>query len=55
MKRGTRVEDKEFVVLTELFMIQLITLDSIEAQGEARTQRKKEVSRSITPNTSTIT
>ncbi|KAF3628184.1 putative LRR repeats and ubiquitin-like domain-containing protein-like [Capsicum annuum] len=43
VKRGTRVEDREFVLLTELFMIQLLTLDSIEAEGEARTQRRKEV------------
>ncbi|PHU13683.1 hypothetical protein BC332_14888 [Capsicum chinense] len=43
LKRGTRVEDREFVLLTELFMIQLLTLDSIEAEGEARTQRRKEV------------
>lgn len=47
MKRGTRVEDREFVLLTELFMIQLLTLDSIEAEGEARTQRRKEVSKYI--------
>lgn len=45
VQRGTKVEDKEFVVLTELFMIQLLTLDGIEAEGEARTQRRKEVSR----------
>lgn len=45
VKRGTRVEDREFVVLTELFMIQLLTLDSIEAEGEARTQRRKEAHR----------
>ncbi|KAF3661750.1 putative LRR repeats and ubiquitin-like domain-containing protein-like [Capsicum annuum] len=45
VKRGTRVEDREFVVLTELFMIQLLRLDSIEAEGEARTQRRKEVIR----------
>lgn len=45
VQRGTRVEDREFVVLTELFMIQLLTLDSIEAEGEARTQRRKEVHR----------
>ncbi|PHT77984.1 hypothetical protein T459_16036 [Capsicum annuum] len=47
VKRGTRVEDREFVLLTELFMIQLLTLDSIEAEGEARTQRRKEVSKYI--------
>ncbi|XP_004240412.1 BAG family molecular chaperone regulator 4 [Solanum lycopersicum] len=45
VQRGTKVEDKEFVVLTELFMIQLLTLDGIEAEGEARTQRRKEVHR----------
>ncbi|MCD7468979.1 hypothetical protein HAX54_007548 [Datura stramonium] len=45
VQRGTKVEDREFVVLTELLMIQLLTLDSIEADGEARTQRRKEVHR----------
>ncbi|XP_059297714.1 BAG family molecular chaperone regulator 4-like [Lycium ferocissimum] len=45
VKRGTRVEDRDFVGLTELLMIQLLTLDSIEAEGEARAQRKKEVHR----------
>lgn len=44
MQRGTKVEDKEFVVLTESFMIQLLKLDSIEADGEARAERRKEVS-----------
>ncbi|XP_059297716.1 LRR repeats and ubiquitin-like domain-containing protein At2g30105 isoform X2 [Lycium ferocissimum] len=45
LQRGTTVEDREFVILTELFMVQLLKLDSIEAEeGEARTQRKKEVS-----------
>ncbi|XP_009760477.1 BAG family molecular chaperone regulator 4-like [Nicotiana tabacum] len=45
MQRGTKVEDREFVVLTELFMIQLLKLDSIEADGEARAERRKEVHR----------
>ncbi|XP_016488825.2 BAG family molecular chaperone regulator 4-like [Nicotiana tabacum] len=43
--KGMKVEDMEFVVLSELFMIQLLTLDSIESDGEARTQRKEEVHR----------
>ncbi|CAN4101859.1 unnamed protein product [Withania somnifera] len=45
MQRGTRVEDREVIAVTELFMVQLLTLDSIEAEGEARTQRRKEVHR----------
>ncbi|KAG8054876.1 hypothetical protein GUJ93_ZPchr0001g29477 [Zizania palustris] len=40
---GRKVEDKEFVVLTELLMTQLLKLDSIKAEGEARAQRKAEV------------
>ena len=40
---GRKVEDKEFVVLTELLMMQLLKLDGIEAEGEARAQRKAEV------------
>ncbi|XP_062225046.1 BAG family molecular chaperone regulator 4-like [Phragmites australis] len=42
---GRKVEDKEFVVLTELLMMQLLKLDGIEAEGEARAQRKAEVHR----------
>ena len=41
---GTTVEDREFVVLTELLMRQLLKLDSIEAEGEAKVQRRAEVS-----------
>ncbi|URE38370.1 BAG domain, partial [Musa troglodytarum] len=40
---GTKAADKEFVVLTELLMVQLLKLDSIEAEGEAKIQRKFEV------------
>lgn len=36
--------DKEFVVLTELLMVQLLQLDTIEADGEAKVQRRIEVS-----------
>ncbi|XP_077216148.1 BAG family molecular chaperone regulator 4-like [Tasmannia lanceolata] len=43
--RGTKVEVKEFVVLTELLMIQLLKLDSIKAEGEAKVQRRIEVRR----------
>ncbi|KAK4582350.1 hypothetical protein RGQ29_025510 [Quercus rubra] len=39
---GTKVEEKEFVVLTELLMRQLLKLDGIEAEGEAKMQRKAE-------------
>ena len=40
---GTEVSDKEFVVSTELLMRQLLKLDGIEAEGEAKLQRKAEV------------
>jgi hypothetical protein len=40
---GRKLEDKEFLVLTELLMMQLLKLDGIEAEGEARVQRKAEV------------
>ncbi|XAR55799.1 hypothetical protein NMG60_11036003 [Bertholletia excelsa] len=42
---GTMVEEKEFIVLTELLMRQLLKLDSIEAEGEGKVQRKLEVHR----------
>lgn len=40
---GTRVSDKEFSTCTELLMRQLLKLDSIQAEGEAKLQRKAEV------------
>jgi hypothetical protein len=40
---GTKVADKEIVVLTELLMVELLNLDSIEADGEAKVQRRVEV------------
>ncbi|KAJ0983890.1 hypothetical protein J5N97_002246 [Dioscorea zingiberensis] len=42
---GKKVEEKEFLVLTELLMVQLLKLDGIEAEGEAKVQRKVEVRR----------
>ncbi|KAK9699175.1 hypothetical protein RND81_08G157400 [Saponaria officinalis] len=42
---GTRVNEKEFIILTELLMVQLLKLDSIEAEGEAKALRKSEVRR----------
>ncbi|KAL2330700.1 hypothetical protein Fmac_018281 [Flemingia macrophylla] len=42
---GTRVADKEFLTSTELLMRQLLKLDGIEAEGEAKLQRKAEVRR----------
>lgn len=39
----TKVAEKEFVVSTELLMRQLLKLDGIEAEGEAKMQRKAEV------------
>ncbi|XP_058069818.1 BAG family molecular chaperone regulator 4-like isoform X1 [Magnolia sinica] len=43
MHGGTKVAEKEFVVLTELFMAQLLKLDSIDAGGEAKVQRQSEI------------
>lgn len=42
---GTRVSEDEFGVFSELLMRQLLKLDAIEAEGEARVQRKAEVRR----------
>ncbi|XP_047179138.1 BAG family molecular chaperone regulator 4-like [Vigna umbellata] len=42
---GTRVSDKEFSTCTELLMRQLLKLDGIQAEGEAKLQRKAEVRR----------
>ncbi|KAH7285694.1 hypothetical protein KP509_33G041400 [Ceratopteris richardii] len=42
---GRRVTDHEFSVLTELLMQQLLELDTIEAEGEAKVQRRIEVRR----------
>lgn len=41
-----KVEEKELAVLTELLMIQLLKLDTIEADGVAKVQRRIEVSSS---------
>ncbi|KAK3409821.1 hypothetical protein EUGRSUZ_J01901 [Eucalyptus grandis] len=45
LRGGSRVDDKEFIVLTELLMVKLLELDSIEADGEARVERRIEVCR----------
>lgn len=45
VRGGTKVEEKEFLVLTESLMVQLLKLDGVEAEGEARVQRKMEVRR----------
>ncbi|XWS55501.1 hypothetical protein CRYUN_Cryun09bG0005600 [Craigia yunnanensis] len=42
---GTKVADEEFVVSAELLMRELLKLDGIEAEGEAKFQRKAEVRR----------
>jgi hypothetical protein len=42
---GTKIAEKEFLVSTELLMRQLLKLDGIEAEGEAKMQRKAEVRR----------
>ncbi|XP_044473704.1 BAG family molecular chaperone regulator 4-like isoform X1 [Mangifera indica] len=45
IRGGAKVAEKEFLVLTELLMVQLLKLDSIEADGEAKVQRRIEVRR----------
>lgn len=40
---GNKASEKEFLLLTELLMSQLLKLDGIEAEGEAKLQRKAEV------------
>ncbi|ONK61831.1 uncharacterized protein A4U43_C08F34040 [Asparagus officinalis] len=42
---GVKVAEKEFLMLTELLMVQLLKLDGIEAEGEAKVQRRSEVRR----------
>ncbi|CAN6693023.1 unnamed protein product [Malus baccata var. baccata] len=42
---GIKVSDREIVVLTELLMVELLKLDSIVADGEAKVQRRVEVRR----------
>lgn len=42
---GRRVDEKEFLVSSELLMVQLLKLDGVEAEGEAKVQRKNEVRR----------
>ncbi|KAL5710095.1 hypothetical protein ACHQM5_020701 [Ranunculus cassubicifolius] len=45
MRNGTKVEDKEYALLTELLMVQLLKLDGIKADGEVKAQRRSEVRR----------
>lgn len=44
-KNGIKIVEKEVEVLTELLMKELLKLDGIEAEGEAKTQRRIEVRR----------
>ncbi|CAI9301023.1 unnamed protein product [Lactuca saligna] len=44
-KNGIKIVEKEVEVLTELLMKELLKLDGIEAEGEAKTQRRIEVHR----------
>lgn len=44
LRGGTKVPEKEFDISAELLMRQLLKLDGIEAEGEAKIQRKAEVS-----------
>jgi hypothetical protein len=41
---GTQVAVREFDMAAELLMRQLLKLDGIEAEGDAKVQRKAEVS-----------
>lgn len=41
---GKKVDEKEIMYLTEMFMRQLLKLDGIDAEGEGKVQRKAEVS-----------
>ncbi|XP_073283188.1 uncharacterized protein [Primulina huaijiensis] len=43
--RGTKVDVKDILYLTEMLMRQLLKLDGIEAEGEGKVQRKQEVRR----------
>ncbi|PPD77756.1 hypothetical protein GOBAR_DD25304 [Gossypium barbadense] len=45
VRAGTKVAENEFLVLTELLMVRLLQLDTIEADGEAKDQRRVEVRR----------
>ncbi|KAF3330627.1 BAG family molecular chaperone regulator 4 [Carex littledalei] len=45
MRGDKRIPEKEITVLSELLMVQLLKLDSIEADGEAKAQRRIEVRR----------
>ncbi|KAF2306432.1 hypothetical protein GH714_018023 [Hevea brasiliensis] len=42
---GTKIAEEEFAVSSELLMKQLLKLDTIQAEGEAKVQRKAEVHR----------
>lgn len=41
---GYNVPDREFIVLAEFLMVQLLKLDGINAEGKAKAQRRLEVS-----------
>ncbi|KAK3010174.1 hypothetical protein RJ639_010759 [Escallonia herrerae] len=43
VQNGIKVADKDFVVLTELLMVQLLKLDGVQAEGESKVQRRIEV------------
>ncbi|XP_065854174.1 BAG family molecular chaperone regulator 4 [Euphorbia lathyris] len=45
IKEGTKIAEEEFAMSSELLMRQLLKLDAIEAEGEAKIQRKAEVRR----------
>ncbi|KAF6164916.1 hypothetical protein GIB67_017119 [Kingdonia uniflora] len=43
VQSGTIVQEKEIIMLTELLMVQLLKLDGIKAEGEAKMRRRNEV------------
>ncbi|KAJ7522496.1 hypothetical protein O6H91_18G014200 [Diphasiastrum complanatum] len=45
VQTGNKVPESDFNVLSEMFMRQLLKLDSIEAEGEAKVQRRLHVKR----------
>lgn len=47
MNGGTKVVDSQFSILSELLMRELLKLDGVEAEGEAKVQRRTEVSRIV--------
>ncbi|KAK3016714.1 hypothetical protein RJ639_007526 [Escallonia herrerae] len=52
---GSKVEEKDIVFVTEMLMRQLLKLDGIEAEGEAKQQRKMEAIRYLKGGSTCLT